>query len=139
MKWIFRLFKVTLFICNSFYFVFGLALLGLTVFLYTNTNQLNDLIKLEYAEEYVNMLIGLISFAGVLLLVGFLGCTGILNEKSWLLVIYFMLLFVIFTLQFIGAIYLYVRSLNYFGDFQIKMVNAIKNRYGTSRVGDFIY
>ncbi len=134
MKWIFKLFKVSLFILNSFYFLFAIALLIFTAFIYINSNELNDFIKVEYASEYIEFIYGLIIFSGFLLLVGFLGCSGILNEKTWLLTVYFCLLFFIFSIQFVGAIYLYVTSINYFNSFKSKVLYAIKHQYGSSTV-----
>lgn len=134
MNWIFKLFKITLFIFNSFYFLFSIILLISAGFLYINSNQLNDFIKLEYEQEYIELIYAMISFALVLVLIGFVGCSGILNEKPWLLIIYFSSLFIIFILQFTGAIYLYVKSVDYFNSFKRKIIIAIKNHYGSSSI-----
>lgn len=56
------------------------------------------------------------------------------NRKSWILFVYFSLLFSIFGLQFTGAVYLYVKSINYFKEFKNRILYAIKYQYGQSAV-----
>jgi hypothetical protein len=134
MYWIFKLFKLCLFALNTFYFLFGMLLLIGVACLYLNPNQLNDLIKVEYSAEYMHLLCGVVGFALLLNIVGLVGCTGILNEKCWVLFVYFSLLFGIFGCQFMTAVYLYVQSVNYFAEFRDKILEAIRNKYGTSAV-----
>lgn len=134
MSLLFKVFKLCLFGLNTFYFVFGILLLIGTAFFYLNPNQINDFIKVEYGLDYMHLISFMAIFSLFLNLVGLVGCTGILNEKSWILFVYFCLLFFIFGCQFTGAIYLYVQSVNYFNDFKHKIQNAIKHEYGKSAV-----
>lgn len=134
MRWVFKLFKLCLFVFNTFYFLLGLGLLIGSSFLYLNPNQINELIKAEYGKEYLELMYFVIAFSIFLLIVGFIGCTGILSEKSWILFVYFSFLFTIFGLQFTGAVYLYVRSINYFKEFKNRMLHAIKHQYGQSAI-----
>ena len=133
-KWIFRLFKLTLFAFNSLYFLVAIVLLIGAAFVHLNANQLNDLLKLEYENEYGELMLFAMCTTVLLLVVGFIGCVGILGETSWLLLIYFALLFMIFGLQFTGAVYLYVKSAGLFGSFGERMRHAIRHSYGSSVV-----
>ncbi|RNA20297.1 CD81 antigen-like [Brachionus plicatilis] len=134
MRWIFKLFKLCLFTFNTFYFMLGLGLLIGAVFLYLNPNHINELIKEEYGKEYLEFMYFICAFSIFLLIVGFVGCSGILSEKSWILFIYFGMLFTIFILQFSVAIYLYIKSINYFKDFKDRILHLIKYQYGHSSV-----
>lgn len=134
MHWVIKLFKLCLFAFNTFYFLIGIGVLIGTAFLYLNPNQINDFIKVEYGNEYLQLVYCLICFATFLILVGFIGCTGILSERNCLLFVYFGLLFGIFCIQFIGAVYLYLKSINYFKGFQNRILSAIKYQYGSSSV-----
>jgi hypothetical protein len=134
MRWLFKLFKISLFTLNTFYFLLGILVLISSACLYVNPNQINELIKIEYGTEYMQLIYGMIGFSLFLNLVGLIGCTGILHEKYWILLIYFSLLFAIFGFQFFAAIYIYMQSVNYFQTFKEKILQAIKFKYGTSAV-----
>lgn len=130
----YKFFKTCLFIFNSFYFLIGGSIITVAVFLYFNTSQINDLIKADYGEQYSKLIYFLLIFATFLILVGFMGCLGVLSEKSWLLFVYFSILFLIFALYFSGAVYIYIMSFDYFKQFQSKIMHAIRHKYGTSPV-----
>ncbi len=134
MKWIYKLFKTGLFICNTFYFLIGIGLLITAAFIYINPSQINEFVKSEYQTQYLEFIYLLVFVSVFLILVGFIGCTGILNDKCWILFIYFIFLFIIFGFQFTGAIFIYLKSSNYFKDFGNRIKNAIKFKYGTSTV-----
>ena len=134
MKWIFKLFKLSLFICNTFYFFIGIGLLITATFIYLNPNQINELVKAEYQSQYLDVIHLMVFFSVFLMMVGFIGCTGILNDKCWILFVYFAFLFTIFGLQFTGAIYIYLKSSGFFKDFSAKIKNVIKFKYGSSVV-----
>ena len=134
MELIYKFFKICLFLFNALYFLIGISIITTAILLYFNTSQINDLIKADYGEEYLKLIYSLLIFGTFLILVGFLGCTGILSEKSWLLFIYFSVLFLIFGFQFSSAVYIYIMSFDYFKKFQTKILIAIKNQYGTSPI-----
>ena len=134
MKWIFKLFKISLFVCNAFYFFISIGILIAATFIYLNPNQINELIKSEYSTQYLEFIYLLVVFSIFLIIVGFIGCTGILNDKCWILFIYFVFLFIIFGIQFTSAIYIYLKSSNYFKEFGNKIKNAIKFKYGFSTI-----
>jgi hypothetical protein len=134
MEFIYKGFKICLFLFNAFYFLIGIGIITTAVFLYFNTSQINDLIKADHGEQYLKIIYFLLIFGTFLIFVGFLGCSGVLSEKSWLLFVYFSILFLIFALQFTGAIYIYMMSFDYYKQFQDKIMDAIQNQYGTSQV-----
>lgn len=134
MKLVFQIFKLCLFTFNTLYFLVGIGLLIGSTFIYLNPNQLNDYFKLEYGNEYLQLIYFFNGFGIFLILVGFLGCTGILSEKIWIIFIYFSFLFAIFAFQFIGSVILYIKSVNYFQNFATRILNAIKFEYVESGV-----
>jgi hypothetical protein len=121
-----------LFLFNTIYFFVGIGFLLLAAFLYLNPSHINDLIKADYGKQYLQLIYTLLILSTFLTFVGFVGCSGILTEKSWLLFMYFTLLFLIFGFQFFVAVYLYIRSVDYFRDFSGKLVYSIRNLYGSS-------
>ena len=134
---LFKSFKLILFVFNTFYFLIGIGFLILRAFIYLNPNQINELLKVEYAKEYNEWVYILIAFAIFSIIVGLIGCTGILNEKNWILFLYFSLLFTIFGLLFTASVYIYIKSVNYFEEFRNKILNAIRHKYGSSSVHSF--
>lgn len=108
MKLIFKFFKAALFVSNAMYFLISLAFIMLAVFLHFNPNQVNEMIKEDFGDLYIKLVYFLLLFGFFLFFVGFLGCIGIVTERTWILTVYFGILFAIFTLQFSGAIYLYI-------------------------------
>ncbi len=102
--------------------------------MYLNPNQINYLIKYEYSKQYLDLVYILVGFALVLLIIGFIGCTGILNENSCVLFIYFSFLFLIFVLQFSASVYFYVKSFDLFTQFKTLILQTIKYHYGVSAI-----
>ena len=134
MEYVYKFFKVCLFVFNTFYFLIGIGLILTAAFLYFSPNQINDLIKADYTTQYMNLIYFLMLFGVFLIFVGFVGCAGILSEKGCVLFSYFTLLFIIFGLQFSGAVYFYIKSVDYFKMFQEKILHAIKSQYSNSPV-----
>lgn len=132
MKLVLKLFKLSLFTFNSLYFLIGVGLLIGSSFVYLSPNQINDLIKHEYGAEYLHLVYGLNGFALVLIAVGILGCAAVISQRAWLMFMYFFCLFVIFSAQFAGSVYVYMKSVNYFQQFNQLIVYAIKHQYGES-------
>lgn len=114
MKLIFKFFKAALFVSNAMYFLISLAFIMLAVFLHFNPNQVNEMIKEDFGDPYIKLVYFLLLFGFFLFFVGFFGCIGIVTERTWILTVYFGILFAIFTLQFSGAIYLYILGKYYF-------------------------
>ena len=112
MKYVFKFFKITLFAFNALYFLIAIGFIMFALFLHFNPNQINELIKHDYDDQYYKIIYFLLLFGTFLMFVGLFGCIGIISERSWILSIYFALLFTIFAIQFSGAIYLYVLGMN---------------------------
>lgn len=134
MRVILNIFKLSLFVFNTLYFLIGLGLVIGSTFVYLNPNQLNSLIKLEYGQEYAQVVYGLNAAGIFLILVGFFGSMGVLSEKSCLIFIYFCCLFGIFTLQFTCSIYIYTQSRDFFKLLSIRVLRVIREEYGESGV-----
>ena len=134
MEYVYKFFKICLFVFNTFYFLIGIGMILIAAFLYFSPNQLNELIKADFGMQYMNLIYFLMIFGIFLIFVGFVGCTGILSEKGLILFSYFTLLFIIFALQFSGAVYFYIKSVDYFKLFQGKVLQAIKSQYANSPV-----
>lgn len=134
MRVIFNLFKVCLFVFNTFYFLLGLGLVIGSTFVYMNPNQLNSLVKLEYGHEYTSLVYAMCAIGIFFILVGFVGCLGILGEKSWLMFVYFCSLFAIFSLQFTCSVYIYLQSVNTFKSVSSRVLRVIREEYGESGV-----
>jgi hypothetical protein len=129
---VFKIFKLCLFFLNTFYFVFSIGFLVLAAFLFFNPNEINELLMTDYHDQYIGIIYTLLICATLLVIVGFTGCSGILSEKSWLLFIYFLALFIIFAFQFTTAVFIYIKSVNFFQSFSQTITSTIKTRYGFS-------
>jgi hypothetical protein len=160
MRFIYNSFKAALFVSNALYFLISLGSIMFAVFLHFNPNQINEMIKEDFGELYIRLIYFFLLFGFFLFFVGIFGCIGVMTEKTWILTIYFGILFAIFSLQFSGAIYLYVlgiiivffqfffniffnfsnlifnfqKGADYFKQFESKVIHAIKYEYGKSQV-----
>lgn len=134
MQFVLKCFRICLFVFNFFYFLFGIGFLITALYLHFSPTRINELIKLEFGMQHDRLVYLLVGLAIFSLLVGLIGCSGILSKKSWLLFVYFVCLFIIFGLQFAAAIYLNAKSLDYFNDLTQKLIEIINTKYGAQVV-----
>lgn len=128
MKYLYKFFRICLFVLNTMYFLISIGFIITALFLYFSSNQMNEFLKVDDAGLYIKIIYFLLLFGLFLMFVGFFGCIAILSEQSWILTIYFSMLFLIFALQFSGAIYLYVLgNFNGTNNFKIKNNNFLIN------------
>lgn len=133
MSFIYKLFQILLLVFNAFYFVIGLTAILSAITFNLNTSLLNQLIKYLYEYEYKIFIYGMLAYGFVLIIVGLLACYAILKKSTFLLILYFISLIVIFTLQFICCLCFYLKTNDYLANFLIRLSTLIKYEYNRNQ------
>nr|XP_002121375.1 tetraspanin-9 [Ciona intestinalis] len=98
--------KYLMFLFNLLIFLCGCVLLGLSVWAYVNADSFKKIISSD--PVIFNSLIVLIAVGAVLIVAGFFGCLGAIQESKCLLGTFFTIVLVIFIAEIVGAILIYV-------------------------------
>uniref|UniRef100_A0A3B3UP03 Tetraspanin n=1 Tax=Poecilia latipinna TaxID=48699 RepID=A0A3B3UP03_9TELE len=105
--------KVMMFIFNGGIFLAGLVILGVGIWVTVDSDSLLNLVEkvVDLPDEvfklnYVGYM--LIGVGAVLLIIGFLGCCGAINENRCMLLTFFSLVLIIFIVEVAGGIVLFV-------------------------------
>uniref|UniRef100_A0A3B3UNR9 Tetraspanin n=1 Tax=Poecilia latipinna TaxID=48699 RepID=A0A3B3UNR9_9TELE len=103
--------KVMMFIFNGGIFLAGLVILGVGIWVTVDSDSLLNLVEkvVDLPDEvfklnYVGYM--LIGVGAVLLIIGFLGCCGAINENRCMLLTFFSLVLIIFIVEVAGGIVL---------------------------------
>ncbi|XP_053311879.1 tetraspanin-18-like [Spea bombifrons] len=99
---ILMLMKYMMFLFNGLIFLGGICLLGIGIWIVADPDGFQSIFTsnpLLYAGGYILLFVGL-----ALSLVGFLGCFGAIRENRSLLLLFFMLILLFFTVELVGVI-----------------------------------
>nr|CAD7259600.1 unnamed protein product [Timema shepardi] len=135
--------KAFLIIFNLIYWVAGCALLvmGAWVFLDPTKNFLFQLVTTEgvssNAAYYVAYL--LITLGCLVVLVGFFGCCGALQESKCMLVLYFMFLFLMLIAEVAVAIVTLVYREQFLVGLQTRLNHQLNEKYGRNSVDNQLF
>uniref|UniRef100_H2YU34 Tetraspanin n=1 Tax=Ciona savignyi TaxID=51511 RepID=H2YU34_CIOSA len=98
--------KYMMFIFNLIVFLAGCVLLGLGIWAYVNGDSFKRLISSD--PVIFNSLLVLIAVGAVLVIAGFFGCLGAIQESKCLLGTFFTIILIIFICELVGAILIIV-------------------------------
>ncbi|XP_014662308.1 PREDICTED: CD81 antigen-like [Priapulus caudatus] len=126
-----RCLKYTVFVINLLFWLAGMALLGLALWLRFNpqTDQYTAIDEQLSARYYTASYI-LMAAGGVMTMFGFLGCYGALRESQCILIMFFTLLVLLFAAEIGGGIYAYMNKEKLSAFAKEAMKKTIKYEYG---------
>nr|CAB3229145.1 CD81 antigen-like [Phallusia mammillata] len=96
--------KYLLFLFNVLFWVAGAAILGVGIYLIT-ANNVDAVVSIAGIQFYYSGCYVMIAVGSFMFLVGFCGCCGAIKENKCLLGTYFVLLMVVFIIQFTVGIW----------------------------------
>lgn len=105
--------KMMMFIFNGCIFLAGTAILGVGIWVKVDSGSLLGILdNIEEApsglSQLANVSYGLIAVGAVLLIIGFLGCCGVVKESRCMLLTFFSIVLIIFLIEVAGAVLLFV-------------------------------
>ncbi|XP_062387412.1 tetraspanin-1-like [Sardina pilchardus] len=135
------LLKILMFIVNGAIFLGGAGLLGVGVWVTLDLDSMLGFLKfLDHIEDapaelkqLANVGYLLIGLGTVLALIGFLGCCGVIMEKRWMLLTFFIIVLIIFIVEVAVAVVLIMFKPmveNHLQDIEVKVAASVEKTYG---------
>ncbi|XP_029492001.1 tetraspanin-1-like [Oncorhynchus nerka] len=105
--------KVMMFAFNGIIFLAGAAILGVGIWVKVDSGSILGLLKgIKDAPAEMNQILNvgylLIAVGAVLLVIGFLGCCGVMKESRCMLLLFFVIVLVVFIAEVAGAVVILV-------------------------------